>query len=207
MDTPHEARSDVLHYHEIMLEKALAVYNQWGIEPFHVIDIEIFYYDDDESKDVRCLCFYRIFGDFVVREAGENVDAIDKEVVPYMLIAAGQGFHVDFFNFSQQSLFSLYEKRRDQRQEWLKTQLITLEKIEQMAKQFHSLIALKQMYDNVEFANKQSLKRYHNRHRDRWEPYVARVLAHDPKLRAPVAYPVQPKAKEEEDSREDHQSL
>lgn len=169
------------HHHEVMIQKALDVYRLWNIEPFHVIDIEIFYYDNDINKEIRCLCFYRIFGDLTNRQAGENVDSIQKDLVPYMLIAAGLGFDTPFLNFNPKSIFGLYEKQRAERREWLKTQTITLDKIEIMAEEHQNLRALDRVRSESDRVVKRTLKEHYKRRVYRWEPYLPRILAHDPK--------------------------
>lgn len=184
-------KMETLHHHQIMLQKALEIYKQWNIEPFHVIDIEIFYYDNDETKEIRCLCFYRIFGDFENKEVGENVDSIQKDLVPYMLIASGIGFSSPFLNFDPKSLYALYESRRDERREWLKTHTVTLDKIANIAEEHLNLSTLQRTRDKMDRENKWTLKKHYNRRAYRWEPYLSRVLAHDPKQPPLIAMSVE----------------
>jgi len=176
----------VLHHHEVMLLEALDLYDTWELEPFHVIDVEMFYYNEDPRQAIRALSFQHILGHVVYHEAKDGKELISKEVAPYLLIAAGLGFGVPFLNFDPNSLFSLYEERYAKRCEWLQSQTVTLDKVEPLAMYSHEYHRMRHVHDEIQYSQKQAWKKYYHRRAYRWEPYVARVLIHDPVNPQPV---------------------
>jgi hypothetical protein len=173
------------HYHEVMLAKALALYGEWKIEPFHVIDIDVFHDDNDERKDINCLCFHLIFGRF---ENVVRVIPIDKDIVSYLLVATGgQNTIPPGWNQHPESLRSLWERRRGERNAWLRTQTVTLDLIETLAHQHLDAQEFERMSDLADRERKYTHKKFFKRRGYRWEPYSWRARQHDPPDPVPVA--------------------
>ena len=165
--------------HEEWLVKASQFYETHTIKPFHIIDIKPFYKDDEEEGELVCICLFNLFGTF------DNVTVTEKDrpLIPYLLVASGilpKSSPGALFCHHDKSFFSIYMKKRGERDVWLSTQFVSLDKIDMMAKEHRSSLDSVEFFESMIRDQKHQIKRHKNRHIQRWDPYIERVRALDP---------------------------
>jgi hypothetical protein len=170
--------------HETHLAEAISFFKKHDIEPFHVIDIQIFHVDDKITNRITCVCVFNIFGTFT------NIsESINKNLVPYLLLASGHFMPEIKSNHSQDpgkvTFFDLYIQKREERQAWLSTEMVTLDKFDGMA---HTNLRLEEESKNTFKVRRQlkamaeNLKMFNYNDSREWYVYNTEVHRLDPPM-------------------------